>query len=321
MDGVELIFNSTLKEEQLDGVDILFFNRIITKTTIQNVLEMREKYGFKLIADFDDHWELGKDHILYDEYQYFRATEFMIEYIRVSDAVFVTHDRLAKEAQQYNKNVHILPNAIPMWGQFLVKKTESEFTRLFWAGGVTHRQDIELLRNPVKRFGEFKNIQMVMGGYSENPEYKAMASAFTNGGKLNNMLIESLPIDDYYYCYSECDIALIPLRETRFNSFKSNLKILEAANIGAKVIVSNVHPYKDFPFVDYVNNQSDWLKLVKSNLSDKGYMEYKGECLKMYCFKHFNFDKINKERKQIFEYVTGKQSKAGEIPERLQRAS
>lgn len=317
MDGVETIVNHTIVEEQLEGVDILFFNRMVGNTTIQRMTELREKYGFKIVIDFDDHWRLDAGHYLYETYKHYRLSEIMELFIGIADAVTVTHERLANEVRPLNGNVHVLPNAIPKWGQFMTKKQESEFTRLFWAGGVTHRKDIEILRNPVKRFTG--NIQMVMGGYVDNPEFKAMASAYTNGGKLNHELLNALPVEDYYHAYSKCDISLIPLQPGRFNSFKSNLKILEAANIGSPVIVSKTDPYLGFPdhCINYVDGQQKWYSIVTAAINNIDWYEEQGKRLQAYCDEHYNFEKINKERKQIFEYVTGKQSEVRKVPSDL----
>lgn len=317
MDGVETIVNHTIVEEQLEGVDVLFFNRMVGNTTIQRMTELREKYGFKIVIDFDDHWRLDPGHYLYHTYEHYRLSEIMELFIKIADAVTVTHERLLAEVVPLNPNVYILPNAIPKWGQFLTKKQDSEFARLFWAGGVTHRKDIELLRNPVKRFTG--NIQMVMGGYVDNPEFKAMASAYTNGGKLNHELLQALPVEDYYHAYSKCDISLIPLQPGRFNSFKSNLKILEAANIGAPVIVSAVDPYLGFPYkyVNYVRSSKDWVAHITNIIRSEQYIQHQGWMLKEYCDINYNFEKINKERKQLFEYVTGKQSEVRKVPSDL----
>lgn len=319
MPGVELLVNHQIEEDQVKDVDIVFINRIIPNSALQTLLDLRKKYGFKFIVDFDDHWQLDPDHYLYDMYNYYRASELMEAYIWEADGVTVTHERLADEVRRINPNVCIVPNAIPRFGQFLVKRSPSPFTRLFWAGGVTHKRDIQLLANPIKRLN--KDFLMVLGGFvPDNPEYKAMATAFTNGGRLKHNLIKSLPVDSYYHAYSECDIALIPLRETRFNSFKSNLKILEAANIGANVIISNVHPYKDFPFVNYVEKQGDWCYHIANLINNPEKAKEQAEALRAYCDEHFNFDKINEKRKQFFEDVRSEQTKAREVPAEIQHA-
>lgn len=312
MDGVELIVKGELKDEDCEGVDIVFFNRVLVDHSVQSVLGLRKKHGFKLVVDFDDHWQLGTDHYLHQMYEYTGASHIMRAYIKECDAVTVTHERLADEVLPLNKNVWVLPNAIPKWGQFLCEKQPDDLTRLFWAGGITHVNDIQLLFEPVKSFRELP-VKMVMGGYVKRSEYYQMRNAFTRYGKMPHELIEAMPVDKYYYAYSRCDIALVPLTETKFNSMKSPLKILEAANIGANVVVSDVHPYKDFPGVEYVNSPEDWRRHVKTLLDNPGYAAEQRQILQDYCREHYNFETINQKRKTLFEslcsYTTGKDLK------------
>lgn len=309
MTGIELVVRYRLVEQDLEGVDVVFFNRVIPNVSIHDIEALRAKYGFKLIADFDDHWYLGKDHYLYEMYQKFQASELMEEWIKVSDAVTVTHERLFHDVFPLNQNVHILPNAIPEFGQFLAKKQDDPCVRLFWAGGVTHKNDLSIISRPLQKL-KGKNVKLVMGGYvKENDEWKEMAKLYTQGSSFNTEVLEALPVEDYYYMYSKCDIAVIPLAETKFNSYKSNLKILEAANIGSPVVVSRVHPYLGFPeeLVNYVDSQNPWFKQIKKLLDAPGMAKYQGEKLKAYCKERFNFDKINEQRKQLFINLNSKE--------------
>ena len=61
MDGIQLTVNHTLEESELN-VDVVFINRVIPRTTLNDICDLRAKYGFKLIVDFDDHWRLDYDH-------------------------------------------------------------------------------------------------------------------------------------------------------------------------------------------------------------------------------------------------------------------
>ena len=324
MPDIELIVSNEVNEELLEGVDILFINRLIANKPLFEICELRKKYGFKIILDFDDHWVLDPSHFLFQTYKESNVSDIMEAYIFEADAVTVTHERLYNDVIKINPNCHILPNAIPKFGQFLCKKTESAFPRLFWAGSITHKKDIELLKNPIKKIpcGEsysfgVRNALMVMGGYNaKSTEYRAMASYYTNGGRMRHNLIKALPVDEYYYMYSECDIALIPLQDSTFNRHKSNLKILEAANIQSPVIVSKVHPYLDFPedLVNYVEKQPDWNKHIKKLLNDPEGAKEQGRRLHDYCLENFNFNKINEHRLNLFKNVAGEQTKVREIP-------
>jgi glycosyltransferase involved in cell wall biosynthesis len=308
--GIEFNLASKLADENA-AVDVVFLNRLISQNSLNEVLELKKKYGFKLITDFDDHWILDPSHLLFQVYKRTRASELMQEYIKVSDAVFVTHERLYDEAVKLNKNCFIFPNAIPKAGQFLFKKQPDKDVRFFWAGGVTHRNDIVLLKSFVRNISR-PGIKFVMGGYEEkNSEWKTMASDFTDSGRVKHEVLRSLKVNEYYANYSKCDVALIPLVENSFNIYKSNLKILEAANIGSPVIVSRVNPYLGFPedLVNYVDSQKTWYLQGKKLIESHALRKEQGERLKEYCDLNFNFNKINEERKQVLEYVIKRENR------------
>jgi glycosyltransferase involved in cell wall biosynthesis len=293
---------SSIIESDLEGLDILFYNRTIS-TPAGIIFKLKQKYGFKIVCDLDDHWILDKGHPLYEGYQEHNASKKIEDNIRMADAVTVTHSRLAEEVVSLNRNVHVLPNAIPKHVQFMVAKVPDDKVRLFWAGGITHKRDLELLRRPLKLIKR-DGIKFVMGGYDKSqPDWKEMAKIFTCDSKYNTQVIESLPVDKYYHVYSLCDISLIPLVDVSFNRYKSNLKILEAANIGSPVVVSRVHPYLDFPeeIVNYVDAHNTWFMQINKLVKDKELRIWQGERLKEFCDIHYNFDRINLERKQIFE--------------------
>lgn len=297
-----------VEEKDLADTDILLFNRLIAGSNVKQLIEWREKYGFKMVCDMDDHYILGKDHPLYEGYQVHKVSERIVSFIQASDLITVTHERLQAEIikafPRHEDTVHVLPNCIPRVQQFLVEKIPSELTRLFWAGGITHRKDLELLRNDLKKIKRDK-VKLVMCGYEHNdPEWKAMAKIFTTDSAYNTQVFESLPVHEYYRAYAHCDISLIPLVDNEFNKCKSNLKILEAANIGAPCIVSRVHPYLDFPdhLVNYVDSHRPWYYQIKKLLSDEGLQRAQGFGLQEYVNRHYNFEKITLERKQIFDH-------------------
>ncbi len=317
MPDIEVVVSHGIYPENLHDVDIVFCNRIVGNTSLQRVLDLRTEYGFKLVVDYDDHWRLDTTHYLFDYYQHYNVSEAMEVWIKEANLVTVTHERLRQEVLPINSNCHVLPNAIPKFGQFDINRTTDNLTRLFWAGGITHERDINLLFEPVKAFRGMP-VKMVLGGYSKKPEYYKMRNAFTRYGRMPHELIEALPVNQYYYAYSKCDIALIPLEETRFNSFKSNLKILEAANVGANVVVSNVDPYKDIPGVEYVNEPFNWVQNVEYLLRNPEYAATQSEILKAYCEKHFNFYEINNQRLKLFKDVTSEQRQVREVQGEVQ---
>lgn len=316
MDEAQYELAGGIQEEIVKDIDIIFFNRMIGKVSLNQLLTLRTKYGFKLICDLDDHWNLDPSHLLYHQYKHFSTSEIIEACIKESDCILVTHERLYNEVLKINTNVHIVPNAIPKAGQFLFKKIKEDKIRLFWAGGITHKKDLDILRNPARRINT-PSVKWVMGGYQQNhkeahvnEEWRWMAKIFNQGGSFDCELIEAIPVETYYGCYSKCDISLVPLVDNSFNCYKSNLKILEAANIAAPVIVSRVNPYLGFPehLINYVSKQSDWYLHTANLIRNPVFLKEQGEQLKEHCDINYNFDRINELRKQIFEHETGKRN-------------
>lgn len=303
--GFEVKVAHVPTEEEFAWSDIVFFNRLIAGVNIKKIIDYREKYGFVLINDLDDHWVLDRSHLLYKSYKEGNVSRQIEAFVKAADVVTVTHERLHYEVTAINDNCHILPNAIAKTDQFLQKKIPDEKTRLFWAGGITHKNDLELLRRPLQLIKR-ESCKFIIAGYKKRePEWKEMAKIFTTNSSYNTHVIESLDVHEYYKAYALCDISLVPLQVTSFNIHKSNLKILEAANIGAPVIVSKVHPYLGFPedIVNYVDVHNTWYSQINKLLKDPVLREEQGALLQEYCDEHYNFEKINLERKQIFEYV------------------
>lgn len=301
MRNIDTYVTNTLRPEDFEkGCDLLLYSR---DHAPDNLAELKEKYGFKVAVDVDDYWELDEHHILYQHYQDVGYAAKQIKHLMDADVVLTTHPRLAEEIAVFNKNVFICPNAIPKQGQFDIERQPYHLTRLFWQGSDTHRADINLLRGPINALGPIAGkIKMVMGGYAEDhEEWYKMVKDYTADLKHQYKLIPYEPITSYYKAYEHADVCLIPLVNSRFNRHKSNLKVLEAANLGLPVIVSEVHPYLDLPVL-YCRSSSDWIKWIKRLVESRKRQKEAGQELAEYCEQHYNFYKINNQRRQILEY-------------------
>lgn len=294
MEGPDVYITNSVKVEDFEGCDYIYYNRVISN----EVLACREKYGFKIVVDVDDYWELDYHHIAYKDYLVNDFGSLQKMHLRNADVVTTTHERLAEKIIPYNNNVIVVPNAIPNHEYFAFNKTESERVRIFWQGSITHEKDIELLRGPVKRLDPNK-VMMVMAGYTKHEAWDRMVSTYTSGLKLNGSILPGTATHLYYHNYSFADICLAPLVESQFNSFKSNLKILEAAHAGLPVIASAVHPYHDMPVL-YAEKQSDWFKYLNKLINNPELRKDIGQNLKEFCNRNYNFQKINQKRKEIF---------------------
>lgn len=295
----------TISHEMIDNnYDILLINRVLNNIEVETICELRKQYGFKLVVDNDDYWELDPHHILYETYKQMGIVDRIKGFIREADLCTCTHERLADEIYKINKNVHILPNALPYGReQFLDNKVESDKVRLFWSGSATHEHDLAILKNPMKRLIGMP-IKTVVAGYNEieKPLWDRMIASFTCSLKLNPTIYNYNEVTKYMAAYADSDISLIPLLESKFTGMKSNLKVLETASKKNPAIVSQVNPYLNLP-VHYVKKQSDWFKHIKDLVNDEQMRKESGEQLFDYCNKHFNFDVINSKRKDIYQQI------------------
>jgi glycosyltransferase involved in cell wall biosynthesis len=300
------MMTDVLTEEELEkGYDILFINRYIAGMEVDEVVRLREKYGFKLVVDVDDYWNLDAWHILYGKY----PTQKVIDHIKVADIVTCSNNDLAVYVDELNPNWIVIPNALPYGeDQFTDVKTESEKVRFVYAGSVTHEKDIAILKNPMKRVAGDSMVKnktnFILCGYSEDKNvanvWGRMINDYLCGFKVDGYIRAALPVDQYMNFYNEADACLIPLVDSKFNSMKSNLKVLEAATKNAPVICSNVKPYSECKYIIPVNNQSDWFTNIKKVVKDAIYRKEMGLANGEWCRENFDLVKVNKLRSQIF---------------------
>lgn len=301
------LITDTLDEEIVNNnYDILILNRMLTGITPKQLDEWRTKYGFKIIVDNDDYWELSPSHILYQRYEENNIPGQIIEWMKIADLCTCTHERLADEIREYNTNVEIIPNALPYSDeQFMDNKIDSKLIRLFWSGSGTHEKDMDILRNPMKRINF--PVRTIIAGYNdgEKPIWDRMIGAFTNGLKLNPTIYNYTEVTKYMGAYSDSDISLIPLVDNKFNNLKSNLKVLETAAKHNPAIVSHVHPYKGMPCC-YIDSQRDWYYWINLLTHDESARVFYGEELHRYCVKHYSLEVVNKHRLAIYNKLIGK---------------
>ena len=300
------MMTDVLTEEELEkGYDILFINRYIANMEVDEVVRLREKYGFKLVVDVDDYWNLDAWHILYGKY----PTQKVIDHIKVADIVTCSNNDLAVYVDELNPNWIVIPNALPYGeDQFTDIKTESDKVRFVYAGSVTHEKDIAILKNPMKRVAGDSmvknNSTFILCGYSEDKNvanvWGRMINDYLCGFNVGGYIRAALPVDQYMNFYNEADACLIPLVDSKFNSMKSNLKVLEAATKNAPVICSNVKPYADCKHIIRVNNQGDWFTNIKKVVKDAIYRKEMGIANGEWCREKFDLVKVNKLRSQIF---------------------
>jgi hypothetical protein len=303
------MMTDALTEEELEkGYDIVFINRYIVGKEVDELVRLREKYGFKLVVDIDDYWHLDAWHILYGKY----PTQKVIDHIKIADLVICSNNDIAVQVDELNPNWIVIPNALPYGeDQFTDVKTESDKVRFVYAGSITHEKDIAILKNPMKRVASDvitkNNSRFILCGYSEDKKLEQVWGRIINdylcAFKVDGYIRSALPVDQYMNFYNEADACLIPLVDSKFNSMKSNLKVLEAATKNAVVIASNVKPYSQCPYIIPIGHQGGWFENIKKVVKDAIYRQEMGIANGEWCRENFDLVKVNKLRTQVFESI------------------
>lgn len=238
----------SLKEEDFIGIDILFFNWTISNSIYELAL-YKKRFGFKIIMDMDDYWDVSRNHPSYIGIaQYLPKLK---DTIILADKLLVTTEHLKNKISYLNQNVEIVPNRIPYGDdQFNITEVKKRNKiRIGFIGSISHLPDWISIQNDLNRVVNDSEImnkcEFVICGYNDLNEYsKNIWIRLTETFKGKCKVFRTRDIDSYMHLYNEVDIALAPLVNTGQNLAKSELKIIEAACKGAIVLGSGLYEEK-----------------------------------------------------------------------------
>lgn len=247
MQGVEIV------KHPYDA-DIFFFN----KYTYRDI-ELLKGKGIKVVVDMDDYWHLPADHFYYEDWRLHDVTSKCRLNMHMADTVITTNAVLAEKIRPLNKNVHVIPNALPYGqGQFDIRQAS-------WTGSVKF----------VGGKSHYKDIKMIPG-YG---------------------IPVRLPVESYMNHYQGINVSLAPLIDNEFNRYKSNLKILEAGAAGCACIASDVTAFAGMPVRKVA--PGEWEGAIKDALRCPDETQHAGRRLAEYCREFFDLPKVNELRTKL----------------------
>lgn len=312
--------------------DILMYSLFLE--TDAELLKTLQANGTKIIVDVDDDWDIPQTHPRYDLLTSLNFQKRVVDNITMADVVTCPTIRLQNKLRKYNKNTVVIPNALPYGYEKYHDKDrkESNRTRFIYVGGSSHYEDVKMLEGKFKRMNSDsyikQNSNFIMCGYrptymkryltnwdqeqqNENwAPYKVSGvwdkihSIFSQTGTA--LVLPTLPPQEYITHYDHGDIAIVPLIASEWSSYKSPLKLAEAATRNIPVICSKVAPYTDvegIPGVLWAETTNDWIPLVKKCIKDKEMVKDMGLQLGEYCRENFDLVKWNEVRKQLYKSI------------------
>jgi glycosyltransferase involved in cell wall biosynthesis len=336
--GIKCDFIKEIDAGISEGLIFFHYSAASHEKTYYSLLGAKAR-GAKLIIDFDDYWEVPTYHHEYFNLKERKAAERAIDLAKKADLVICATKYLAQELRRFNKNVEVLPNGISgAEASFFRKKGDAEIKTIGWAGGFTHLRDLKLLRgiginSKLKKY----DVELVMGGFAmktagdvshqiwlqcENaitdgyaglsPDYVDFLKRSWRDEKWNSSANEryrrewALPIEKYLSLIDTFDICLAPLEYNKFNTFKSELKIIEAGFLKKNIIASDIRQYSDVLkngrgfLVEEKRALKDFSKKIEIYLNEKNLAEEHRERLHEYCMENHELSKISKKRYDLY---------------------
>jgi len=305
-----------LTEEELSSIDLFVVSRSIALTIEEMKIKIArmKSYGASIIIDIDDYWHLGTGHSFYKHYLDNKMPQLVAAHIRHADAITTTTTYLAKECLKLNKNVEILPN-IPyhhLFEQFQHKAVDKPLFSIGYFGAAQHEEDVDILRISMGKLAHDQNLDgkynLYLAGWSNNPIYRAYENIFSsNLYNINYKRIAATDVYSYIGGYNFVDVSLAPLKNTKFNSYKSELKISEAAIMGKAIIASDIPMYADciedgvHGFIIPQHKHSLWYKRIRELINEPKLAEQLSKNLKTRMTEYLNAPFYEKKRIDLYK--------------------
>ena len=167
------------------------------------------------------------------------AAPYMLDVIRRAALVTVSNEELRREYAPISQRIEVLPNMLDdsLWSA-ATATTKNGPLIIGYAGGFTHSTDLKIVEEA---------LQWIAQKYGDQVRFRFMGCATEAVQLLPGFEgIGGVPgYDEFADILQQAnfDIAIAPLRDTRFNRCKSNVKWLEYSACGFAGVYSDLPPY------------------------------------------------------------------------------
>ncbi|EJN34992.1 glycosyl transferase [Pseudomonas sp. GM84] len=199
--------------------------------------------------------------------------ELVTQGIALCDRVVVSTQPLADALSSLHHDIRVVPNmlAAPLWAGLTSRRQSSVRPRVGWAGGTSHRGDLELLLDVIKALAD--EVDWVFFGMCPDL-LRPYVKEFHAGVPLAHYPQKLASLD--------LDLALAPLEQNLFNDCKSNLRLLEYGACGFPVICTDTKAYGGYLPCTRVrdNTPEQWLEAIRMHLDDPQASYRQGDALR-----------------------------------------
>lgn len=240
----------------LNAYDIIILSRPFSIAGA-NLIKLAKDMGKKVIIDADDNLlAVNKESHVYDLYERERPNTKLC--LKLADEVWVTTQGIKDTFSKYNKNVHIIPNAL---NDHVYKKNKpfKYAKKVLWRGGMSHIYDIyqphvtEWIVNLVNTNPEVK-FYWSGGQRFEFIEYRVGSNFYIHSGDTTIQFFKwmrDLNASVFFY----------PLADNEFNRGKSCCSWLESVSAGSAYFGMNEFPEFNKPGIMPLKYMPDIMKM------------------------------------------------------------
>ncbi|MFZ1829815.1 MAG: glycosyltransferase [Candidatus Competibacteraceae bacterium] len=171
----------------------------------------------------------------------------------------VTTEPIAEAMRGMVDDIRVVPNYLERsrWGNLQSPRNERRKLRVGWAGAQQHQGDLEFILPVVEATAN--EVDWVFMGM-------CLAKLRYHIAELHN----PVSFDQYPAGLAalDLDLAIAPLEINRFNTAKSNLRLLEYGAVGYPVVCTDIEPYRDAPVTCVPNNPKAWIDAIRAHIHD-----------------------------------------------------
>lgn len=198
----------------------------------QRILPMMDEWQHILRQVLDRGWLLVTERDDFPETPVEDQTRFWDQSIKwqtfaAHHAVQTSTETLAQALRPHNPEIRVFQNHLLRIPDYT--NPADERVRIFF-GALNRSRDAEAMIQAVNQVtAEFPDVQLVV--LHDRETFARLATA-------RKTFLQSQPYDGYMRYLSACDISLLPLEDTEFNRYKSDIKFVEAAGARTAVVAS-----------------------------------------------------------------------------------
>jgi glycosyltransferase involved in cell wall biosynthesis len=193
----------------------------------------------------------------------------------------VTTEPIAEAMQGMTDDIRVMPNTLERsrWGELQPPRNERRKPRVGWAGAQQHQGDLEFILPVVEATAN--EVDWIFMGMCP-PKLRYHVAEAHNAVHFAEYPAALAALD--------LDLAIAPLELNRFNTAKSNLRLLEYGAVGYPVIATDILPYRNAPVTRVPNNPKAWIDAIRAHVLDLDATRAAGEQLREWVLSHWMLD-------------------------------